>query len=355
MAYINIAQYNILNSKLSSPDFYIKCDSNDLDPENRLIKIINQLSVLTKFNYIICLQEISQTWYGPLNDFFASKDYSFIISLYGNSYNDYMGIGMAYPNKEFSSQNTKIIHIGSNIPTKTFPKIPMLNKFNKFLLFLYMCIIRIISILGNAKCKVIYTKYIKPDVDEWIYSKSRSNTTIITTLLHKSTETKFVVATYHNPCAYWKPSIITIHSIVFLETVQKYAGDLPLIIAADLNFSPNSYQYEIFTKGKINENHPEHPSLSGISRNFNIRDMSSAYVSTLGYEPKCTNQTYTKVSNKIFSSTLDYIFHTNNCIPSSIVSIPELSNDIILPNVTFPSDHLLIGAKFKIIQPIQLK
>ena len=46
---------------------------------------------------VICLQEVSQSWAGPLHVYFAERGYSLIADLYGKPFNNYMGVAVAYP------------------------------------------------------------------------------------------------------------------------------------------------------------------------------------------------------------------------------------------------------------------
>lgn len=74
----------------------------------------------------------------------------------------------------------------------------------------------------------------------------------------------------------------------------------------------------------------------------------SVYASTRG-EPKFTNYTPN------FIATLDYILFcsSGNIKPVSYLELPDSdATDIIggLPNFIYPSDHLPIGAEFKIIK-----
>jgi hypothetical protein len=101
-ATMRVVSYNVLSSHLSSPSHFISCDPKHLAAENRLPKVKAKLnseiaSEAGSSRPIICLQEISQSWEGPLHVFFASHNYHFITGLYGRKFNNYMGIGIAYP------------------------------------------------------------------------------------------------------------------------------------------------------------------------------------------------------------------------------------------------------------------
>jgi mRNA deadenylase 3'-5' endonuclease subunit Ccr4 len=338
---INVVQYNILSSKLATADFYLKCNPTHLRPEYRLEKIKNKLAGYIEKDAVFCLQEVPQTWSGELHDYFSLNNYSFITSLYGNFYNDYMGVALAYPNSKYLSTDTKVVPVGVNVPIprkRPEPKYSYLGRLLLFICALYLTVKRYFSKIEE-----------KEPFDEWTYSNRRANTIIMTKLTDKTTNNKAVLATYHMPCAYWAPKVLTIHTVEMLKLCQRYAGDLPLIIASDCNFKPDSYQYNIVTTGSIDGSHPEHPDTSALGMtgwNTKIKPMNSAYKSVVGKEPPLTTQTYSKMTNCLFKATLDYIFYTN-IKPISTEIILDVTDETIYPNEEEPSDHLSLYVSFR--------
>lgn len=339
---VNIVQYNILCGKLATPESYLECDPADLDPTTRLNRIFIKLKEYTSSGSVICLQEVPQTWLGPLHDFFSSSKYAFITSLYGNSFNDYMGVAIAYPMDTFLAENTSVIHVGNTIPLPREEKRSIIYHLGKILLFLILC-----CVWFFPQYKKRVEDFGKPEFDEWGYSNKRSNTIILSTLTHRSSGKKFALGTYHMPCAYWVPKVITLHTVEIMKIAQGYSGTLPLILAADCNFDPKSYQYEIVTSGHIKD-HKENPDISKLDQEWKhqFNPMISTYKIVNGKEPAVTNQTKTKQTKKLFRATLDYIWYCGSCEPISVEPIKDLSPNIILPNETEPSDHIAIGASF---------
>ncbi|CAH6419975.1 Endonuclease/exonuclease/phosphatase family protein [uncultured virus] len=388
---VSVVQYNILSSKLAAPDYYIKCDPNHLKSKYRLQKIKERLCSFISSDAIICLQEIPQSWVGALHDVFAANKYSFITSLYGNFTNDYMGVGIAYPLNRYHAEDTSVVHVGASIPV---PRKKLENflwrAYDPFYINLYqalLCcltkwkflfclllawILRGIRTSQTQSNSWIYQllkrcfgwsyhwaeNFNKPPFDAWSYSNKRPNTVIMTKLTDMTSNQKFTVATYHMPCAYWEPKVLTTHTIEVFKIVQRYAAGIPLIFAGDFNFNPASHQYNIVTSGIDPSSlgsvikHPDHPDVSALGMIWDqkIIPMSSAYKTAHGSEPPFTTQTYTKVSKSIFKDTLDYIFYVGSkpCSDlvvgawtvSSVEVIKDVEGTVICPNEHEPSDHL---------------
>lgn len=316
---INVVQYNILSSGLVSPEIFIKSNPRDLDSQARFNKIIDELKQFIIGHYIICLQEVSQSWAGPLYDFFNNAGYTLIINAYGNVYSDYMGLAIAYPTNMFYSERTQILHVGSYIPTPS-------------------------KIKDGVK-------------DEWTYSNKRPNTALFTTLISKATKIRFVLVNYHMPAAHWWPTVLTIHLLTITKLAQSYARDLPLIMAGDYNLTPESYQYGIITSGMLDTYHPEYPDVDALGDKVwdtNIHPMKSAYVSVFGEEPIVTSQTWTSLSNTFTSITIDYVFYSGTNITPIGAYIPSITPTDILPNQIHASDHLPLIIKFE-LSPYQYR
>ena len=105
---LRVYSYNVLSSSLASPGYFRACDPNNLDAGVRLAKIKSKLLTETRAKSIICLQELSQKWQGPLEVFFEQNNYQLITGLYGRSFNGYMGIALAYPLDVFSAESVEV-------------------------------------------------------------------------------------------------------------------------------------------------------------------------------------------------------------------------------------------------------
>lgn len=336
---ISIVQYNILCSKLATPIFYPKCNPADLDDAKRFNLTKTKLLDHIKTNSIICLQEVPQSWLRNFNDFFTSNKYIFMPCLYGNFNNDYMGVALAYPINTYQSEDTTIINIGSTLEKVPYVPLTIIERLIRFIINLMFLLFFYLGIF-----KSLYDKYEKSKFDIWDYSAKRGNCVLMTKLYNIKTNSKIVISSYHMPCVFWEPKIVTIHTIALMKIIQNFAGDIPIILGCDANFTPDSYQYNIMTTGNIDVMHPEHYWNNG--EKLNLIKLKSAYNTIRGSEPLYTNQTFNKNCTSIFSATIDYIFYSDNITPISIEELPNLSKDTILPNENEPSDHLLLQASF---------
>ena len=96
------ASYNCLSSSLCEPDHYVACTAEDLDPDTRLKRVQEQLEEQVASGGIICLQEVSSKWAGALTPYFEARGYTLTTALYGNKFNGYMGVALAWPTKRSS-------------------------------------------------------------------------------------------------------------------------------------------------------------------------------------------------------------------------------------------------------------
>ena len=92
-----VCTYNILSSKLANAVSYPDLAPEVLDRQVRYEKLQQELLELIEENYVICLQEVSSEWKNQLIPFFINHQYHLIYSSYGNRFNDYMGVGIAFP------------------------------------------------------------------------------------------------------------------------------------------------------------------------------------------------------------------------------------------------------------------
>lgn len=328
MSFIKVSQYNILCPKLANANYFPTCSSKDLQWSARYKRLCDKISEEIRTNSVICLQEIPRSWTGDFIDFFAIYKYVFIYSPYGYYKNDNMGVGIAYPSDIYSSSNTKIIQVSNSLPIVYKPRNTIVQNIFGWML---------------APFTFIKNKLIKGKSDPWEEAVKKYNTLVMTTLTNKENK-QTVIGTYHMPCVFWDPHIMTIHTIEVVKQFQNYSKDIPAVLAGDFNFMPTSYQYKCITD-KVDISHKEYPP-DAKKWKSDIIQMSSAYKNLLGEEPKYTNYAQTSNMNKIFSETLDYIFYFNGLTPVEVSPIPELPMNGSFPNEDEPSDHILLSATF---------
>lgn len=186
---VRVCTYNVLSSALTQG--HSLCQPEDLAEQPRLKKLCAKLDNEISKNSVICLQEVSQDWIGPLTAYFAQKDYHLTVAQYGTYWNNYMGVGTAFPMKEFQlveAQFKKPVH------SKKWPKAPQPGAVQKWMNWAMNWI------------KVWDWKK-KPTPDAWDESYKRWNTMILEKLKCKDTGMEFCVGNYHNPCAFKTPVI----------------------------------------------------------------------------------------------------------------------------------------------------
>ena len=158
-------------------------------------------------------------------------------------------------------------------------------------------------------------------------------------------QSRFVVGTYHMPCAYFLPQVMLIHCALSAQHIQRFALTDPYIYTGDFNIKPGSSMYQLLTTGEIDQKHPEYPiNAPGDTFELKTKLMRSAYKEANQTEPDFTNNSKVKDSPP-FIDTLDYIFLSDHWSVRHVEPLPNRSEvKGPLPNQTEPSDHLLIGA-----------
>ena len=108
MTAVRVASYNILCSTLAPPDRFCHCAPQDLEASARLPRILRQLDAEVDAGAVVCLQEVGREWCGRLHKYFADKGFHFVHSGYGERFNDYMGVGIAFPTSKFKLVDSSI-------------------------------------------------------------------------------------------------------------------------------------------------------------------------------------------------------------------------------------------------------
>lgn len=216
-------------------------------------------------------------------------------------------------------------------------------------------------ILGTADATT------EPPTDHWAVAQNRMNVMLTATLREKESGRSFLVSTYHMPCAYYAPMIMTIHVDLAVRHVQNLAAaaaattttttndhqpkeKLPYILAGDFNIKPVDSTYRLITTGQMDRTDPCYPTPKyGYEWMPSMREpMQSAYA-MLAHEPDFTN--YARVGdleNECFIDTLDYIWLSpSSWKVDSIAELPQRQDAKgPFPNldVNEASDHVLIAA-----------
>lgn len=236
---VKITTYNVLSSHLGGADYYTSCKPEWLKPSHRLAKLKQKLDREISKDSIICLQEISTTWAADLHSYLSGKGYYLITGLYGRKFNGYMGVGIAVPLTKYDIQEIDITTIAD---TK---KSPPKSKRSGFPLLLESKILN--PLQSIAKAFGLW----KPPLDVWKESLKKQNQMVCVRLAPKEKAgSNFVVGTYHMPCMFRLPQVMSIHCALSAQHLQRFAKESPFVFAGDFNIKPSDSMYTLLTQGE---------------------------------------------------------------------------------------------------------
>jgi endonuclease/exonuclease/phosphatase family metal-dependent hydrolase len=330
---VRIVTYNLLVPIFAEePGYFIKCRRKYLRTEYRWKLIQSQLEQEIRFhkNTIICLQEVSQTLLPKLKSFFHRMNYTLFDSLYGEQFNDYMGVALAVPiSIQLISKNS--IKIGDYLRSN-------IQSFEKdSTLFAWWNNVKDLA-MGHVK---------KPATDPWEIAMSKSNTLICLGVVIDGRP--LFIGTYHMPALFKILDVMVIHSSAVKDLMFQLTGGHSFILAGDFNFKPYDIPYRVITERGYAQNILL-PKVGpyDVSYRFNTQKiLRSAYREKNGSEPNYTNFSTTKKSPN-FCATLDYIFFAGNLVVDDVLKLPNHPTGKSYPDKTHPSDHLMLAASFRL-------
>eukprot|EP00930_Biecheleria_cincta_P098284 TRINITY_DN89958_c0_g1_i1.p1 TRINITY_DN89958_c0_g1~~TRINITY_DN89958_c0_g1_i1.p1 ORF type:complete len:491 (+),score=68.58 TRINITY_DN89958_c0_g1_i1:22-1494(+) len=380
---LNLVCYNVLSSHLADAEHFAHCDPSNLEASTRLERVIQKLDGHVAACAVICLQEVSRCWEGKLQAFFQQRGYTFITSLYGSSFNGYMGVGLAFPNCRWLLLDADIQRLSE---TKCWPAdpdkprtrnftprpgdwtCPMCNELvfasktecykcnapkpkstmKDYLLSCFPC-----GAFLTRPARRIQPAAVSPAQLYLAKARGKDNTLIAVHLQSTEQAEQCVwIGCYHMPCAFREPQLMVMHAALAIQQVQRLAitTKSPCIVAGDWNTKPGDEAYRLITTGDIMQNSDAYPVVVEAD-NWKPKlqfPMYSAYCKHHGREPDFTNFAQVEESEP-FIDTLDYIF----CSPQlRVCDAPALPHrDSVagpLPIASEPSDHILLAATLEI-------
>ena len=410
-AVVRVVTYNLLSPALSAPEWFPFCAREAVEPRARFERIVNKLRTKVEENAVICLQEVPMQWSGPLHSFFAQHSYTMIDSLYGNSFSGYMGVAVAFPSRLYSLQDCDIVTVADTkqwAPPRTKSSsssssaLTSAKSWGSWIQSLWlMRAARSVTRVATSTIKasvlwllapllfVVRAVLPTPAKNPWDEAKSRRNTMITVQLSCarvvradsdstsssssssssasdgsirsegsgvRSLQHSFLVGVYHMPCAFYLPPMMTIHSMLAAQHMQRLArkaGGIPLILAGDFNIKPSDYMYQLLTTNEPDLQNPAHivPTASWDSWRPQLEyPLRSAYGVTRG-EPEFTNYARSRDAPVPFIGTLDYIFVSPQChviATDKLCSLDMARERGPRPTVQEPSDHLMLAADIAI-------
>jgi len=311
----------------------------------RLPRVLSKIKQEMDLDSVICLQEVSHLWQGKFLELFSQHDYIYVHSAYGGSFNGYMGVGIAYPKNLYDMEKCHIQRIAD-------------TKSGGYTQNTTVAVHSIFETVFNWFKKTAGIQ--STHEDPWTYSQKRSNNAVMLKLLSKQQKRSIWICTYHMPCAFFNPPVMTIHLSLLFKYATRLSGGDPLIIAGDFNVLPNSGFYSLATSGDFGSEEerricaPSKPAFEGDSWSFKLdTPMQSAYAVVDGEEPNFTNFARTKTMNDgSFIETLDYLFF-NSLKVKSVEKLPSreaFGNIQSFPTESEPSDHIKIAAEFEFLK-----
>lgn len=346
-----IVSYNVLSSSLAFPSRYSSCDPGNLVAATRLKRVLTKLEAPVSSRSIICLQEVSLDWSGPLHTFFADRGYHLIFAPHGSFSNGYMGVALAFPLDLFEPIDLRIERLTDLME---WPEPAQFKGVAAIFETFAQRITKACNALLGSR---------EPDKRQlatrgpWEYARGRLNRFIFARLRSRTNGAKICVGTYHMPCMYWSPPVMLIHSALVIRSFQKLCGTDDGVLAGDFNTKPSDSSYELITKGKVDFKHNDFPSKcpdgSPPEQWFPmpLAPMKSAYHQVLGIEPEFTH--FTKGEGRpSFMEPLDYLFCTEGVDVVDVMRLPHRdSMQSAIPDAIEPSDHVMIGATVRLPAP----
>lgn len=385
---VRVATYNVLSSHLAEPSRFPECKPEDLDAPTRLRRVKAKLETEIEQGSVVCLQEVSTLWAGDLHVFFMNKGYAFITAPYGSYRNGYMGVALAWPLEKYEALTVDITRLSETRTWGRAPKpisasagdssaaeeSPSPEKIERKKAPLSIPIRGLLSTLvvnmkkqrgeeeGTAALENGEERDTRDDdiervTEPWKLAERRYNQALFARLRVKKRDIAvandgvFCVGTYHMPCMFMVPSVMTIHTSMAVKHFARLAGEDPLIFAGDFNFTPDSACYKLATQGDLATSSPDFPERPEWEKDWSAATgvpLLSTYKEVQGEEPNFTNHAKV-VDCPLFVATLDYLFFTRGITPTKV--LPVLHRDEMektLPMETEPSDHLLLAAEYKL-------
>jgi hypothetical protein len=302
MSPIRIATYNVLSPLLAGG--HVAADPLHLTPAYRLALVLSKLRQECALQSVICLQEVSTSWLGPLHTFFSAYHYAYIPGMYGKRENGYMGVGIAVPLTHFELLDADVACISdtkpqppAGSPLASPPSPPP-------------------SLLGSQFSALFACSSAPPAAaEESIFQISRRRLNqMVSVRLRRQVEggaegqppsPTFAVSCYHMPCLFNNRPFMTMHCALAAQHAHRFAQGGRYILAGDFNVEPSSPQYKLLTTGVLEGQHwQQEPEFEGDAWAPAVtQPLTSAYAAHCGAEPAFTNYSQRPFMDTPFKGT----------------------------------------------------
>lgn len=316
---IHLTTYNVLANSMADTRFFKVADASVLSLDKRMPKILNELQECFDRDDIICLQEVDVTLAAAgLHQAFLRNGYYPLTAHYSTTPGrDYFGNLIAFPMKKYNLVTYGQCKIGDHI---LIPK-PYSNPIAP-------------QVFNDGKPRSTVSG------DVYQEAAKRDTALLYATFEDKSSRKRFVVNTYHMPCAFWWPSVMTLHAEALLRKVKEYSNDLPYILIGDFNTQPNTPVYKLLTEGVIND--PGFIPSPEWEINATVSGLCLTDIRSITGFPFHNTTSARNPNDSIFEAALDHIFCSPGFSNHEISYSPPSGE---MPNEKSGSDHVPVSCK----------
>lgn len=346
---LRFCTYNVLSSKLCKSSDFKDNNPKHLNPSNRFDDICAFLKQeIDQGPTIFGLQEVSLEWKSQFLTFFKTFGYEFYCASYGNHWNGFMGVALAYPSaiqvqniQEYipsqqgmngyrtwkQNQSSK-----PSIPSRTWSFIKESMPFQ--------------NVIGHL---------LKPKHGEPVQKMAieRYNRVILATVICPYMRRAITVAVYHMPCKFQYPYLMGVYAAFLKSCVAQYSYNhytYGNIVLTDFNSQPGSIAHQVMTHlDPIKQSDMDKLSEISPGLQYQMDGLNDRYNTT--HDPKQITTFAKGFTGQLFHGTLDYIFYSHHLklIPRNtlpVISTDNISTLELMPNSKQPSDHYPLIAQF---------
>jgi mRNA deadenylase 3'-5' endonuclease subunit Ccr4 len=224
---IRATTYNVLAQSMMK---YVKGEPEHLLWSHRCELISAELRPRIAAHHIIALQEVDQTMDEVLSRLFQDTSYTILKSFYSSPDRARFGAWLCVPSEDYDILESSSTRLGNLIP------IP--------------------ADVTNSQ-RPLQQRQDSEQIDVFADATRRSNEMIYARLRRKSSVNSFVVATYHMPCAFWWPGVMTLHLAALkaeLWRIQQscgYSQPAFVLLLGDFNITPESSLMEFLLHSQL--------------------------------------------------------------------------------------------------------
>lgn len=384
---IRFISYNLLSSSLRTSNSFPETAKAHLDPFSRLDDILvkfrnilaeSKITSTGRSAVIFGLQEVSLKWEPRLRTFFDSHAYEFISSCYGNRFNGYMGVAIAFPRQTWdNAEEHTVLWDGVDAieivcPPQEYGEAGF-KQWKKAQKEADSVWYRRVARFGRESLPF------RPLLDKLSPRPLRPPQTMIA---HRFNRAIFgvmehadlgpiAVGTYHMPCMFKYPEVMAVHALLFFHALHVFCVKNNLrsfVVMMDANFEPGSLPYRTIMNTITDEERAAIDAVNpGVTR-LTVPAMLESGPQSLSSFLKNLTHVYPddSISNHTigfagsFTGKIDYIWYTpvSPSTDGKVVVRPDTAlaplekadaQPSYLPNAIEPSDHYMLAASMTLV------